>query len=866
MTEDEEDIEDTEDIDSSFTDGMKEAKESKVEDLRQGEHPFENLNEEAAEELESRSWTTFFEPEFSEKYEGEPFEEEAHRIRTHLRALWDVLDIESKKDLQNYCKTFETLEEENQAEWEIARNIDALSQKEITKFERLIHERTDIVEDYPGKMKQSDIRNAIRQKASNNSEKEGTELDSVKKESDVTEILEVNDKEIELNPSTEFEVEELKQEILDISRNESGLIRKDKVLNLYEIKLGEGSEQDELHLVTLPDRKLPVGKYWGPIRFLHKDEDRETLQELYQGLSVDEDFEKFAYAAEGNYLMLADSISEESKEQIKNFSNEELREIVYKYLDDGHDYDPKIKKVLYPLRVQHKREDVEPDEVVRRAPHLILLTNSSVGKTFIARKVGVRRDSASLKGLIGFASADKVQEGELDQAIRSQLIDEFTRDKNSSDTGSGLLSIMEIGIYNNTQAGVNLQTELYAPISFMTNPEKDREELSEDEESDFSIYLEAFNESIRDLGGNFAALGSRFGVVLFDENLDPAEGSSLHRDKRRKLQSLVDWMMEEIAPQYSKLEEECEWIDEPFDQAYQEQIEQLSKSISFEPEFQSFWKSHLEAYRHTKGLALRAAALEHLSDLLNDSYSVEEITETAKKHLEQFKQINRESLLAMVDTTSVEDAKERKRKLMKSEDAYVEYFLRSVISFYSSREDVDLTDRQPIDLLKDEWQEIKEDIDTLDKDSRYWRFSKLSEQIEKNWSQIKSVVKKKYGVRLAVFNDQHLFSISNEDKFGLLLEGDSPLESKESESSMSSVSSEQKIFETSPSDHLLEAILEEIPEEGMYEQELLEILDHSEEDVSEALNWLESENLVNQKNGKLKSQDVDLQLVISEKD
>ena len=859
------DRKDEEDIDSGLTTLMEEEKKEIIEKLEAGEHPFKEAKKKAAKELAAKDWKIFFEPRFSERFKGEALEEEAQRVRTHLRSLWDLSEVESVEDLEAFCRTFESEEEENVVEWKVAKNLEELASKERTKIRRLISERTESLDDYPGKMKQSDIQDDIEEKASNLSSDEDsdTTLESVETEEDITEALEIAETEIELNPSTQFKVEELEMEVLDLSRNSQGVVFKTNQWNLYEIKLGEGSEQEELNLVSRPSRKLPEGKCWKPIRFLKREDDREIFEDLYRGMDIDKPLENFMHAAEGEYLILADSISEESKEKIRELSNEQLKNLVYTYLDDGQDYDSKIRKIMYPLLVKHSREEVTPDQVVRKAPHLLMLTNSSVGKTFIARKVGIRRDSASLAGLIGYASADKVQEGELNQAVTAQLIDEFTRDRKSEETGSGLLSIMEIGIYNNTQAGVNLRTELYAPLAFMTNPEKDREVLSSDDEGDdFSIYLEAFNESIRDLGGNFAALGSRFGVVLFDENLKPAEGNSLPRDKRRKLQSLVNWIIDEIAPQYSKLEEECDWIEEPFSENYQKEIEDLSQSISFEPEFHSFWKSHLEAYRHTKGLALRAAALENLSDLLNDSYSVEEITEDAKNHLEQFKQVNRESLLGMINTTSEEDAKQRKRKTMESEDEYVEYFLRSIISFYSSREEVNPKDRQPIGLLKDEWQDIKENIDGLDKGDRYWRFSKLREQVEKNWNETNSLVKKKYGVRMSLFNGEYFFSVDSKDRFSLLLEGETPLKSSEPETSKSSLSPEQKVFEKTPNRELLKDILDCIPEEGIYEQELIQESEFSEKKISEALNWLESEGLVTQKHGKLKSQDIDLNQIL----
>lgn len=858
-----EDTEDKEDVDSGLTNLMKGAKQDVTIKLEQGEHPFDDSKPEAAEELKAKEWKKFFEPYFSERFKGEELEEEARRIRTHLRSLWDLAEVETKQDLKNYCKTFESVDEEEQVEWKIAENLSELSEKERTELLRLISQRTEEINDYVGKMKQKDIKNDIRQKSANlESEDEGEGLESVTTEDKITENLEIAGTEIELNPSTRFKVEELKEEVNEVVRNPEGVVKKKDLLNLYEIKLGEGSDQEELQLVSEPSRKLPKGKCWKPIKFLSIENNEETFQKLYRGKDIGSTAEEFFHAAEGDYLMLAERISEKSKRKVKNLGNDQLREIVFEYLDDGHDYDPKIKKVMYPLLIRHSRENVDPDQVIPKAPHLLMLTNSSVGKTFISRKVGVRRDSASLPGLIGYASAENVEQGELDQAIEAQLIDEFTRDKKSKDTGSGLLSIMEVGVYNNTQAGVNLQTELYAPISFMTNPEKDREELSREDEDDFSIYLEAFNEAIRELGGNFSALGSRFGTVLFDENLQTAEGSSLPRERRMKLQSLVNWIIDEIAPSYSDIEEECDWLDQPFSSDYRREIRELSKSISFEPEFHAFWKSHLEAYRHTKGLALRAAALEHLSDLLNDDYSIEEITDTARKHLEQFKQINRESLLEMINTTSQEAAMQRKRRLMKTEADYVQYFLQSIISFYSSREDFDASDRQPLGLLKDEWQGIKEGIGSVKKGDRYWRFSKLRESFEDNWSSNKSLIKKKYGIRLSQYNDRYFFSVDNMEKFSLLLEGEEPLESKDKESSLSFESSEQKVFESHPNAEMLERILERIPEEGIYEGQIMERFDYSETEVSKALNWLESEDLIAEENGKLKSQSLKLRQVL----
>jgi hypothetical protein len=861
-----EDTGDTED--PGLTELMKEAQEEITQKLAEGEHPFKEKDEAAAEELEARDWKTFFKPKFSENYEGSELEGYAEYIRTHLRTLWDEAEAVSFQDLENFCRTFETEEEEESVEWKIAKQLDQISNKKLTKLARLIQERTDILEDYPGKMRQQDIIDDIEDRSEpSGSSEESLEFDRVEIEEDVAESLTVEGTEIKLNPSTEFEVEELYQDIFSISQNQTGLIKKKKLLKLYQIKLGEGTEQEEQYLITDFNQRLPEGKVWKPIRFLSPEDDKETLKLLHRKINPDQNLEEFIEGAKNKFLGLADKVAEESKEDIKNLSNEQLKRIVLRYLNDGYNYDPKIKKALYPLIVKHKREEVEPKEVVRKSPHMILLTNSSVGKTFIGRKVGKKRDSASLAGLIGYADSDKVQKGELHKAVQAQLLDEFTRDSHSKKTGDGLLSIMEIGIYNNTRAGKNIQTELYAPIAFMTNPEKDRKELSEDTD-DFSVYLEAFNDSIRDLGGNFAALGSRFGLVLFDENLQPVEGNSLPREERRKLQSLVDWILEEIAPKYSQIEEECDWIDEPFNQNYQEQVRKLSQSISFEPEFQEFWRSHLEAYRHTKGLALRAAVLEHLSDLLNDDYSVEEITETAKDHLEEIRQINLESLLEMIQTSSKGEAKQRKRKLLESEDSYVEYFIRSVIRFYESREDAEPRKKQPLGLLKDEWKDLKHEIDGLDDDSRYWRFSKLQEQLKSKWSDNGPLLRDTYGIRTSHFDGEYFFSIDDEAKFKLLFEDEDEenilVNTDSSKSSESSMSSDQTVFKGEPSDELIEQVSPHIPEEGVYEQEVIEAADCSEEEVIKALNWLEDRHLIAQENGEIKPQDIDLREVFGD--
>ncbi|MFB6217076.1 MAG: hypothetical protein ABEJ72_08945, partial [Candidatus Aenigmatarchaeota archaeon] len=128
-------------------------------------------------------------------------------------------------------------------------------------------------------------------------------------------------------------------------------------------------------------------------------------------------------------------------------------------------------------------------------------------------------------------------------------------------------------------------------------------------------------------------------------------------------------------------------------------------------------------------------------------------------------EINLESLQSLHELLSDEDVvlKRKKAMLEAESSAYIRHFVKTVIAHdYIGG---GLESVTPISRLGDTWKEIKGDVSEVSKGDRYWRWSKIKEQVENSLSSKKSHLEDQYGIQIQESNDFVSVKIVNEGRF-----------------------------------------------------------------------------------------------------
>lgn len=627
-----------------------------------------------------------------------------------------------------------------------------------------------------------------------NIEKQKDDSNEEESSSEITSKLEVGSKKLALNPSIPIEVNQLKATSVEKETNSAGVIDATPRFKVFDVQFDEGEDQPTYHLLTEPYKNIHLGKNLLPVKRadLMKDKyfESEYFKKKFQKIrSENEDFSKtykeWMKSCQDQYLELSDKLSNGSRDKIDGLTNDEILQTVREYQISGYHTDSKLRVIMYPQIIQHDKTKVNPERVAKYQPHSQMWTNTKVGKSSTAPRIGRKIDDATIAGLVGYADTDGKQEGVLNGLKNSVWIDEFNFGASSNQLNDKLLSVMETGKFEQTKAGRRIMTKFYGSINYMANPkesnasfdsqglpnEEDVTRYNEGEETSLEL-ISKFEELIQFLGYNIEAMGSRFGVILFDQEMDQAEklkdDNQISRDKMRKLETFVQWLVDEIRPKYTEIERQLEdWLEQEYPEEYKQTVHDLAVTEISSSPVKKFWKNHVHSYRHARGQALRLAVYQNIGRVLKDDYSIEEIRSEAEKAFEDVKQVNIESLRNMTKVADEEASRIQAESLLEAESPlYSKLFIKTVIEHWSKNGlEKSRREYQPFASLGETWRDIKSDVDEVSEDSKYWKWSNIERVVERNMNKMAFDVEQRYGIKLRNISDEPMVSISKPGNF-----------------------------------------------------------------------------------------------------
>lgn len=621
--------------------------------------------------------------------------------------------------------------------------------------------------------------------------KEEDQDDEVKE--DITDKLEVKNpgEVLHINPTPIIYVNQVLDTATESKTNGQGTIKPRQKFKVFEIQLGEGEDAETYKLLTKPYRQIHLGENLLPIKKANlmksKYMDSEYFKKIYREIqNENEDFsqsyEQWLKSLEGSeYIELQDAIDERSKEVVSQLSNEAILQLCQEYLEAGWNVDAKLMNIMYPQKIQHKKQNVKPGTVSKYQPHTQMWTNTKVGKSKTASRVGRKFDDATPAGLLGYADSDGKQEGIIDGLEVPVFIDEFNFGSSSRQLNDQLLSLMEEGFFEQTKAGHSITTRFYGNLTYLANP-KDGD-LPIEQQGQFSEFrderskqnlVSQFEELIQYLGMNIQAMASRFGIVIFDEEMEtanPKEDVKLSDERFDKLEAFVSWVFDEASKEYTEIERYLrDWLEQEYEDDYIDRVNELAQETSNE-KVTKFWNNHVYSYRHARGQALRMAVFQHIGDVINDSYDLEEIKNEADNQWSMVKEINLDSLENMTDATSKEQEISRaSSKLNNYSPMYLRLFVKTIVA-HSKKESVDIGKRKVFSELKPVYNDLKHEIDDVSDNSKYWKWSNLRSAVEGNLISKRMEVKNNFGIQfLKGGRDTPMFYVSVPERFQNFME------------------------------------------------------------------------------------------------
>ena len=403
-------------------------------------------------------------------------------------------------------------------------------------------------------------------------------------------------------------------------------------MHLYELFLNNPPEQEFLIEVASKDLKYSkkqideIIKTGSLFDFL-VDEDKKNLDAIFYCLS---------YGVDENAML--------------GLSNDDAKKIVDDYITLGLEVDSKVVLAFEPDFFVPDVVETDFRTYQYYNPHKFVFTGTKAAKTSISSRIGHNAIRSTAKNLLGFATGDEINRGTLHNNIYPYYLDEMQEDDSKSLYGK-LLSFMELGNVNIDVGKKSITCRGLSTLTFLGNPKDDvgnnyqQQQLNSDNLSDIEI-VNQFNTTLNLITNNYAALGSRIGIVIFDPNTKRVSGTAKYLGKNYDdLLAKFEFLRYVTSKKFSILlkdDKVLEFLNTRFDDNYVQMLLELSAKAEIKS-LKDFLNGNVDSFRHLNGFALRMAALEMLGDVINDTYKIDYLIERAKYYLTVGKTLNLDS-------------------------------------------------------------------------------------------------------------------------------------------------------------------------------------------------------------------------------
>jgi len=517
-----------------------------------------------------------------------------------------------------------------------------------------------------------------------------------------------------------------------------------KIFKIYIAKIGEG--HSDIFIITNPNenlflglnelrlkkmnfldlRKIAQNKNILPdVNILLTRSQREKLKNKYGEL----DLEKLIIGDEIFFFKKIPATSDENLiEVVKKFGFDKINN---DFLEENSILDKSLK-YIWRINLLNFGNKCQP-EISKYNNHSILITNTKTGKSTHYNKISdLKFDSAKSAGLIGFSTADRTNEGSLNNQYQMAVLDDFASANYEKEILDNLPSILENGKALISKGKEKNLTKCSSIFSLTTN--------SNPKSSEKDLMLE-FSKIITKLSETPQRLGSRFGLVLFGNKFlavkSKGETEFLREDIKIN-EFITKQIFEKLSVFAGKLieKEDVQKFLEKENNEYKKLIEEILKNGSLFGDLRDFWKSTIAGYRHQNGFALKQGIVDYfihnnekLIEILKGEEvgieDIKEILEYSKENLKQLNDLNLKSLrnLAQVSQSEKEYLKNRFKGIKQD---YLKELVKATFKLLREKPN-----------KRSQTIKINELEDYLDKNSKWYGSpSKILEKIPQNLERI----------------------------------------------------------------------------------------------------------------------------------
>ena len=448
----------------------------------------------------------------------------------------------------------------------------------------------------------------------------------------------------------------------------------DEVYSIYSFRFGHGN--DECYIIETPEQKMSGDSrlYLKPATqqkielFVCKPPIAPKLLKMIglRGVGkdgmLDDILKDFVKRQTSGKIILFEAVSGIPAEDLMNLSNEQCKIIIDDFISMGCEIDEIIRLEFLSDILTPNPQFISPERYMKYNPHSLCYTfTTKVGKTSIAERTSMRMDKVTTFALFGGGTADKERPGDLEDTILPLRVDELQEDNDLNK--KNVLSFMEIGgwtIASGMHSG-KIRHSSYSSMHFMGNPVNSAEDDSIEKKEgvyDSDVSLDLLNRFVTTLGkisDNYGALGSRIGFVIFLDNIQPVDPTTMFDVKTEKvLYALIDGLRRVTSDAYSELFSNqivVNWLNGRYNNSFLKKIDAAKKIAKLIP-VKEFMSQYPESYKHLRGKALKIACTEVMFDLAHKHVNVEALLERAEEILVQLQDITAESFFKIANISS----------------------------------------------------------------------------------------------------------------------------------------------------------------------------------------------------------------------
>lgn len=511
---------------------------------------------------------------------------------------------------------------------------------------------------------------------------------------------------------------------------------------IYEVVIGEGNTP--MFLITKPFANLPLGHNDLILKHVKKpfEDGYDMPKEELQKAIVKKVFGYQSKPKEGEKdtrKNFDDVMSKNYKEPVFLEQTEPVeKQRLDEYLDttppldfacmidsflmnDGWKTDETLRYLYRADLVGMTEGLLKPSEVMIYQPHKIIVTNTKVGKTSLAKICGYVLDKASAPRFLGFATSDSINPGLGNGLMKATYFDEVG--SMSQILVDHILNYMEFGETEVAMGKANVKTRGWSELVFHSNPE-----VPSDEPAQMLIGLNSF---LQKFTARADALGSRIACIVFNNGFERAKRiGKISDDEKNKNRMLAESLIKQATPKVEEMLKSPkirEWLDQDIPNYTDEIMLLMDKNPQIPDLLKQLYRSHAQgAFRHIRGFAFKEAVIDSLFYFYwDDKYGFDEdnFIDVCEKNLAKICALNIDSLRKMCDTKI--DSSEMAKVFLKN----LPVFLRNlVITFAKFHFDMDQKDLVIIEELSDFYEETAK---RLKFDDNYTYFSQLKEAIRK---------------------------------------------------------------------------------------------------------------------------------------